>query len=423
MQPRRIIEAFVVVLLAACSLILYPPLRHHTYLGGYESLSLARSLAGGNGFANPFAFLATGPSAHLAPLFPALMAFVFSHSSSDQAALNAMELLATLIVVLQVCVLPFLARYLGLGFYTGVGASVLWLVARLPKEAFWEQNSTGLLIAVLAFPMVAALRRRLSMVEVALCAVLWGVLLLLCPAVLPALGAWLVLVVFARKQKLTQKLVLVLVPLLMLVPWTVRNYRAFHHFVFVRDNMGMEMEVSNNPCATFSFQLNVLSGCYSLHHPNENFEEVFHVAKLGEVGYNQERMGVAKEWIKSNPREFATLTAERFTAFWLPSVLRPEQRPIPPGIIYSPFRDVVVTIASLVAVGGLVLLWRINRSACLVLLVWLVTYPPIYYITQYSERVRIPVQWAILLPACYAVSELWKRLAGGTQTPVNGAGA
>ena len=332
-----------------------------------------------------------------------------------------MEWCATLIVVLQICLMPLLARSLGLGFYSGVGASVLWLVARVPREVVWEQNFAGVLITVLAFLLYAALRRPLSMPRLVLCAVLWGVLILLCPVALLALCAWILALQFARTQTPRKTLVLVLLPLLMLAPWMVRNYQTFHRFVFVRDNLGMELEVSNNDCATFSFELNRMSGCYAQHHPNENMDEVAQVAQQGEVAYNQRRQHVAGEWIRAHPGDFAVLTARRFAAFWMPSLLMPEQEAIRNPAFYSPLRDAIVTLASLVTIGGLILLWRNNRAACAAFLVWLATFPLIYYVTQYNERARIPVLWAILLPACYALGELWKRFAPEGQVRINGA--
>jgi hypothetical protein len=415
MQPRTILAGGVLFLLAVVTLDLYPPHRYAQLppfnQSGYESLALADSLTHGRGFADPFAGMPTGPSAHLAPVFPAFLAFIISHTSSGPAAYFAMECCATLIVVLQICLLPLLARYLGLGFYSGVGASVLWLVARVPREVVWEQNLDGVLITVLAFLLYSALRRPLPLPRLVLCALLWGVLILLCPVALLALGAWMLALHLARTQTPRTKLLLLLLPLLILAPWMVRNYQTFHRFVFVRDNLGIELEVSNNSCASFSFELNRMSGCYAQHHPNENLEEVAQVAALGEVAYNQQRQHVATDWIKEHPGDFARLTAKRFAAFWMPSLLMQEQEAIRNPVLYSPLRDAIVTLASLGTIGGLILLWVRNRGACVVFLVWLVTFPVIYYVTQYNERARIPVEWAILLPACYAVGELWKRFA------------
>jgi hypothetical protein len=417
MQARKIIEFAVIVLLALSTLLLYP-VPHQlemTTLGqsGYESLAIADSIAHGHGFANPFREIVTGPSAHVAPLFPAFLALLIKYSASDAAAAILMTWSATLVVVLQICLLPFLARFLGLGFYTGVAASVAWLVAGLPREVFWEQNYSGVFITLTVFLMVMALRGPLKMQWLILCAVLWGVLLLLCPVALLALAAWFGVVYFRRVQQAKSLVILALIPVLMIAPWMLRNYSVFHRVVFVRDNLGIEMDVSNNSCASFSFVVNELTRCYAYHHPNENLDEIRHVGEVGEVAYNQERMQLAKAWINENPGAFATLTLKRFTAFWVPMFLSSELNVTKNPEFYSPLRDDVISMASLLGIVGAVLMWRKNRDAFLVVMIWLTTFPVIYYFTQYNERARIPVDWAILLLACYAISEVGKMLMTG----------
>ncbi len=402
------------LLLAVATLVLYPvPAQVRVMpLGqmGYESLSIAESLAHGRGFSDPFRQIDTGPSAHLAPAFPAFLAMIIKSTSSDESAMIWMVRFSTLMVLLQICLLPLLARYLGIGFYTGVAASVLWLIALVPREFFWEQNYSGVLITLMAFLMVMSLRKELSTPWLIACAVLWGLLLLLCPVALLALVAWLVVLYFWRTQKNKSLVVLALVPILMIAPWMVRNYSAFHASVFVRDNLGIEMAVSNNSCASFSFVVNEMTNCYSQFHPNENLDEIHKVGQLGEVAYNQQQMQLAMSWIKENKGAFATLTFKRFIAFWTPMFLSDELSVIHNKNFYSPLRDVIVSAASIFGILGAVLLWMKDRSVCIVILIWLATFPVIYYLTQYNERARIPVEWAILLLGCYAVSEVVQKM-------------
>ncbi len=315
-------------------------------------------------------------------------------------------------VILQVCLLPLLARRMGLGFYSGAGASVLWLVAHVPSEVVWEQSCSGVCVTGMAFLMFAALEEEFSFLRAAVCGALWGGLLLLSPVALLPLALWVVLLAITRAQKAANLAVLLLVAVAVLTPWMVRNYQTFHKFVFARDNLGLELEVSNNPCADFSFEINRITGCYPEHHPNESLAEAEKVAQVGEVRYNQQRMQIAVQWIRSEPAAFARLTMERTAAFWLPSLLHGKLKVIQDRELYSPLRDAIVTLSSILVPPGLILLWKRNRSTCLVLLTWLLAFPPVYYLTQYNERARIPVEWAILLPACFALGEFWLKLRG-----------
>jgi hypothetical protein len=269
-------------------------------------------------------------------------------------------------------------------------------------------------MTLVAFFMYKGLTGSLERWQLVVAGLLWGLLILICPVAILALAAWLVLLHRGRLLSHARKLVLLVIPLVVIAPWVVRNYESFHKFVFVRDNLGLELEVSNNPCATFSFELNRISGCYSEHHPNESLDQAMAVRDLGELAYNKQRMALAKAWIRENPRAFLKLTAQRSIAFWLPTALQAEQSAITnvehTYEHYSPLRDVVVSLASLAALVGLVLLWKRNRAAAIVLSTWLLTFPLVYYLTQYGERARIPIMWAILLSAGYAATELGRWL-------------
>jgi len=313
---------------------------------------------------------------------------------------------ATLMVTLQLGLFPLLANHMKLGFYAGLAPIFVWIFAGVPRMVSWEQNYVGVVITLLAFLIYSALRERLSWPRTIVCAALWGALLLLCPVALPVLLVWVLLLCLAPRQSSAQKLVLVLLPALMVAPWLLRNYQTFHQFVFIRNGLGLEMEVGNNSCASFSMEVNRLTSCYAQHHPNENREEASLVAEMGEVAYNKRKLRTAMEWIQENPGKFATLTVKRFVAFWTPSLLIKEQSPIKNQQLYWPPRDAIVSLASLASIAGLILLWKRNRNACIVFLLWLVLFPPVYYLCAYQERYRIPVVWAILIPACYAIREL-----------------
>ncbi len=414
MKQHPLITFIVILGLCTAVLALYPvhykPGVRGMEQSGYETLAVAESLVHGEGFANPFLVLPTGPTAHVSPTFPVFLAAILKATPDQSAALFAIEWSATLVVMLQLCLLPWLAHRMGLGFYAGVVAAALWLIARMPREDFWEQSYSGLLITLAAYFMYRGLTGTLHRWELMVCGVLWGVLILTSPVAILALFLWLLLLYRAHTMSHARRAVLLLVPLIVVAPWMIRNYETFHKFVFVRDNLGLELNVSNNPCAPFSFELNRLSGCYDQHHPNENFSEAAAVRDLGEIGYNQRSMTQAKSWIRENRSAFFTLTAKRSIAFWLPSVFQSELSAIPDPRYYSALRDVVVSIASIAAVAGLVLIWKRNRAAASVLLIWLLSYPVVYYITQYGERARLPIVWAILLPAGYAATELVRGL-------------
>ena len=423
--PHPFISTILTLLLFTCVLVVYPVhydssvnwLKH----SGYESLATAESLVDGKGFSNPFAMMETGPSACLPPVYPAFMAIILLCAPNEPSAFFALQWCATLMIALQVCLLPWLARRMGLGFYAGIVAAAFWVIARIPNWPVWEQNFLGLLISLAAYCMYKGLTGVFTRWQLLLCGLLWGVLILACPVAILALSAWLLLLHFKRTLPTSQKLILVLIPLAIVAPWLLRNFEEFHSFVFVRDNLGLEVELADNPCAAYSFDLTRDSGCFAEHHPNENVTEALKVLELGELAYNRQCMSQATAWIRNNPSTFFEMTVKRGISYWFPIAQRVTVLGRRDTELHTLLYDGVVSLTSLLALPGLVLLWRRNRAALNVLLIWLLFFPLVYYFVLYNDRYRIPILWAILLPAGYAVTELWRWLYKSVQS-VGGRG-
>jgi hypothetical protein len=379
---------------------------------GYESVELGNSIALKGSFSDPFAPLPTGPSAHCAPVYPALVALIIKMFGTGPDGNFALMMFTKIAVAAQLVLFPFLAEYMGLPCMTGAIAAAAWLVASFPLLP-WESDFAALLIVILAFPMCRTFRQELSTAGAVGTGVLWGVLLLLTPTPLVVLGAWLVCLRVATLCSWRQLFFLAMVPILVVSPWLVRNYRVFHKPVFLRDNLGLELAVSNNPCATFSFAVNQKrTACFKSNHPNESYEEASRVRMLGEPIYNQVRMREATTWIKNNRRHFLLLTAQRFVAFWFPNS---SGNPLDERL--HPRSEWVTYVFTLLSIPGLLLLWRNSRFAAIVLSLWLSLFPLVHYLTHFSPHYRHPVLWATLIPGSYFVVELVSGIAGKSVGP------
>ena len=382
----------------------------------YESLAIGCSLASNGTFSDPFSTLPTGPTAHLAPLFPWMVSLVIRQFGNDPAATNTLQWMGVFILAFQLSLWPWVSRRLGMGFASGIIAAALWLSVGFGLDSMWEAAYLALLVLILVLCMHRILREKVSTVFVSLTSVLWGILFLLNPVPLLSYLALTIWVSFFRPIRSIQKLALIIIPLAVISPWLVRNYQVFHHFIPIRDNMGTELSLANNPCATFSFNLNRSTKCYE--HPNDSVAEAEKVVALGEYEYNKKNLRDALAWIRGNPGKFAVLTKQRFLAYWFFSArgIVFDGRPIPIGIL------IVWAVTPLSAVG-LWLLFKKDRDAAGLCLVWLVFFPPIYYVLAYSQRYQFPVLWAIFLPASFVPSEIarnvWRRLTKSHRAPAN----
>jgi hypothetical protein len=374
---------------------------------GYEGLNLGCSLASTGTFSNPFAVLPTGPSAHIAPLFPWMTSLLIRRFGEQPRVLYVLEWTAALTLALQLCLWPWISKRIGTGFASGVIASALWLSVGFVLDSEWEVAYVGLLTLILALCTYRILREQVSTAFVSLSGALWGILFLLNPVPLLTYLASTIWAVFFVPLRRVQKFALVIIPLAVISPWLIRNYEVFHHFILIRDNLGTELSLANNPCATFSFNVNRSIQCFS--HPNETLAEARMVAASGEYEYNRAKLRDALTWIKANPGKFAILTKQRFMAFWFfsPRGIFFDGRHLPLGILIL----WAVTPLSLV---GLWMLFKKDRTAAGTFLLWMLLFPPVYYILSFTPRYRFPILWVSFIPASFVLSEaaqkIWQRL-------------
>jgi len=366
---------------------------------GFETFALAESMVKHHTFADPFWVSATGPSAHLAPLYPAYVAMIILILGHGPSAVGVLLWSMTVMLAAQQMLLPFLARCLGLGFWTGVLASCAWLAAGLPATFVAENTFAGLLAVLVTFVMAKAFTQEMSNTSLALSGVLWGSLLLAQPTVALVFAGWLMLLHFKSQRSNGQKIMLALVPLLMVSPWIVRNYVVFHRIVFIRDNLGKELAESNNPCASALWAVNNNNGCFASVDPNLNGDEALRLRSMGEVEYNRMRMGDAIHWIRANPGAFLALSAARFSAFWFPPFSEGQSA----GELDQPW---VLHCFTLLSVAGMVVMWMRARTAAYVFGLWLLFFPLVYYFVQFLPRYRWSIVWATLLPSSYFLVEL-----------------
>ena len=372
------------------------------YESGDESLRVAYSLAHGYGFANPFKTVESGPTAHLAPVFPFLLSIIVRWIGDGSRALYVVDWMGVSAASLQVCLWPYLARRLRMGFAAGAIAAVLWLICGLAPNTIWDADYLAVLVILVSMGTLKVLSGGCSAPFIAAVGALWGITILAGPVVLipfAILAGW---TIFFSSASRRQKILFVVLPMLVLAPWTIRNYRTFHHIFLVRDNLGLELGVFNNECAEFSFAANQDNGCYF--HPNEDAKEAQRLLNLGEYDYYQKRLQEALQWISSSPGKFGFLTFQRFIAFWFPNG---SGNPFTSSVHNN---VKVLWLLTLFSVPGLLFLWWTDRRSAIFCLVWLLFFPPVYYLVGFDLRYRTPIIWATMIPASFVLLQAGSQL-------------
>lgn len=392
--------------IVACVLIFFASLiRYHerydpaeSYSDYPESVQVAHHIFREGRFASPFAALDTGPSAHVAPVLPAIQALLMKAFGDKSTGMYAMRLLTVSVVSLQLALFPVFSRKLGMGSATGFIAAAMWIVAKLSVPYEWESVYAALLLAVACW----CYRRYIEAAAKPtgnqwLLGGLVGLLVLTSPPTALIFIVWLAydLYLSGAATFLKKALVpLVFLPLLIVAPWTIRNYLRFHRVIPVRDDLGLELSVSNNDCAQFSIYKNLSSGCFDKFHPNHNASEAAKVRAMGEVNYNDLRLREAESWIGSHPEAFVSLSATRFIAFWLPTQNGdvPDTRGwrLERGILY-------IYLMTALSGAGLMTLYRRDVTSFVVCLPCLAAFPLVYYCVQFEDRYRYPIMWVTFL--------------------------
>lgn len=376
-------QCLLVLLAALISLAIQMVLIPMVGMGpGFEPVSLARTLATQGTFADPFDG-PTGPTAHLAPAWPFILAAIYRATSNEEYFRIATLLLTILFHLINVLLLFLLAGELFRE--SAVRSCTLALALAVPLyQVIPAEDAIYISTGVLAFWLVC--RRH----KVVWCGLLGGLLLLFNPTLL------LVLTPIAIYEWRNRKAVGIFLAIVFLVitPWEIRNYRVFHQLFFIRDNLGLELDVYNNDCEYFGS-----TGCTP--HPILSAVERAKVRAMGETSYNAMRLRHALAWFRDNPGTAAKLVGRRIVGYWFP---------LPAA---KPFG---YTIASVTAISilGLWLLRRERQTVFWPMLAIMALYPLVYYLVRFDLRYRYSILWLSVIVAGYGLGRVVRPLRAFT---------
>lgn len=389
---------------------------------GWEMGRVARALATGFGYADPF-IGHTGPTTWVPPLYPLLLAGVFKifgiytlRSAWVILTFNSFVSALTAMTTYEIAARCFNRR---------VAVWSAWIWALYPAAMqyavrwVWEMTLSTWLLTVI---FVLALRmRRIGEIpadttEVDFCSrddgrtlrrwlifgLLWGLLGLSNPSLLlflPACGLWVLHGTRHLRRQAGFASMSAIVFIICVSPWMVRNALVFHKFIPMRANFGAELYLGNGPGAMgFLMEYN---------HPYEAQDQLGLYKQMGEVAYAQMRGQLAKKYIASHPGLFLRNSLKRLYFFWI-SVPHPTG-----GKWYiEPFRVANFAFASIAGLFGLGLALK-RRIPAARLFAWaFLLIPLIYYFVTVHARFRDPLEPMIAILAVYlfqSVERRWPR--------------
>lgn len=369
--------------------------------------TVALAVLRGDGYSNAFPPVPL-PTAVYPPGHPTVLMGIYSVFGQGHRGEFAKHVWACAASALQYALLPWVALQLGLPVLAGLLAGAVGAVTPLKyvteTSGEWDGPDTAIL-AILVTVLMASGKWTAS--RAAAVGAFCGFVVLFAPQLFTAMCALMLVRLFlTRTASFPQAFVWAGAFVLMITPWTIRNYRLFDSLFFIRSNFGLELAISNRDNAGIDVMTNFPPEPLAVH-PQMSRREAARMRQLGETAYFREKKQQGQQWILAHPAKFAELTAKRFTYFWFHRT----------GALAKDAFHWIVTAAG---IAGLALLWRRNReTAYLFATIWL-TFPVLYYIMQASTRYRYPIDWTYLLLAGYAAVVVFTKSEASGEVAVLG---
>jgi len=392
-----------------------------------ETGNIAYSLAQGKGFSALFR-ADTGPTAWLAPVYPLLVAGIFKIFGNFTTPAFFAAVFLNMLFSSTTCIPIFFAGKRVGGLAVASVAAWLWALfpnaIMVPFAWIWDTSLSALLAATILWATLALVESD-RVLDWCGYGALWGFALMTNPALaalLPFLLGWLAcpgrLAYRGRlphrglgQRHLRWKHVglAASVAILFCVPWTIRNYTAFHRFIPLRSNLPFELWLGNNDI----FDEHARNGRKVI----TRTEETRRYAQLGETAYMQEKWQLATSFIRSHPGLESRLAGRKFAAFWTGmdsplKTFRETDSNLVRGILLCSF---LTAIGAFVGIAGL---WRRRSTMTFQLAVFPVIYPCLYYTTHADLRYRHPIDPVLCLLTAIAATSAWElaRAKGHTQS-------
>lgn len=387
-----------------------------------ESHYIGVSLALRGTFADPFGF-ASGPTAHVGMFTPLPSAAAYwMFGANTPAAEFALSLWSVAIVLLGVWFFWRLACELEMPRAARIGAVAFAAIVplqfklELREGRNWEVNLAVLMLVFILLRIVIADKKSAITTPWLLASgAIAGLLFIVSPpaglAGTASLAIFQCLRIAPRRWWIAPAAFAIVAGLLSGI-WAVRNVQALNSPIALRDNLGLEMAISEydgavhpgNPLTAFVGRLKGI-------HPIQS--EAARVAMRksgGEVQYYRQLGARTQEWIALHPKSFLLLSARHFFQFYLP--------PLwfwygygPLGPMAAIQQVLLCTIAILGACGLGFMAWR--QRSYVYLLSALIACSLAYIVTQPTLRYRYLVSTLLIFLAFDCAARLMQYFMTG----------
>ncbi len=401
----------LIVLGAILGRVIFIVLFDHTLslqTSGYDTYAV--NLIEGHGYTR---FADYHADSDLPPLYPFFLVGVYEFFGRDpipvalvQIALDALVILLIFWIGRRVAGEP--AGLLAAAFY-GFYPYLLYQNLTL--------NDTGIFILLLTAGIAAAYRVRDTCgwrwaVALGVCFGLGALTKTLIVLILPLLALWWWRAVGLR-ETVRLSLISGVALVLVITPWTIRNFRVHHEFVLVSTNGGSNLHQGNNPCVA-----DYLARGWDAQWVNCLGKPPVGLSETAADRWHREQ---AITYLRDHPGDWPRLFWTKFRVLWSPAIM-PYDLPPDPYLIddavlqYNSTAFQVARVVHVLYFGPLLLLgiiglglaWRDHLEiAPLVAVMIAITIA--YLIFHPSTRYRAPADPFVFVLSAVTMTRLWNR--------------
>ena len=352
-----------------------------------EPYLVAKNIVAGKGFV--FAYPFTVPevlTCYITPLYTYLQV-PFLWSGLGERGIQAMNLL-----FLQV---GCYVTYRFFRQFTMAGVAVCIFVALSFYLPFWalsytlEPNSLNLLLLVLTAQVLYSLAKSPSRRGWITFGILVGIQLWVRPDILIGLalfGVWLLIYATTRwKETLSGLILATAIGLIMISPWTIRNYSIFHKFILVSANSGMNLyvgnssastgEISDQPPTPEAIRLNTLISEYAQTHDQVEVDD-----------YCKQ---IAEEWIVSHPVDALALAMKKLQYHWFGRAELGTQYHYAYGALTGIYRAITFVLIAFGLYGLITLKDRFAKSLIVTIFIYSSAISTIFFVQSRHRTLKV----------------------------------
>ena len=374
----------------------------HQFEDGFsEENHIARHIAHGQGFLSPFDDTASAPpTSWCPPVYPFVMSLAYRVCGDRSEAVFGVIVSFNILCRAACAAALFVLGKQFADRNVGALAALMFLIHPMflhVVDSIWDNFlALAMFLWLLCWTLRLAKSDQISKTEIAALGASLGLLLLTNTSYVLACPA--IILLAATKQTWRRKAVLAalaaVAAAVVLLPWTIRNYRAFDRLFLVRGNANVELWLANQPCSYGWMTLAVLDS-----HPSRDAAEHRFVLQEGETKYFALCGQRFSSEYHASPGRFWFLCGERFVHAFINDTGRT-------GAYI--WRDIDIDrylINAFVVTAGLAgawTAWRLKHKGVVLLGICLLAIVP-YLVTQVYNRYAMPLRAILLMFAAYLI--------------------